>query len=58
MQKPVSLLYTNNKLSERKIKETIPFTIASKRLKYLGKKSEQGGKRPVLRKLYDINKRN
>ena len=29
-------LYTINKLSEREIKETIPFTIASKRIKYLG----------------------
>ena len=29
-------LYTNNKLSEREIKKTIPFTIASKRIKYLG----------------------
>ena len=29
-------LYTNNELSEREIKKTIPFTIASKRIKYLG----------------------
>ena len=29
-------LYTNNKLSEIDIKKTIPFTIASKRIKYLG----------------------
>ena len=35
-QKSVAFLYTNNKLSEREIKETIPFTIASKRRKYLG----------------------
>ena len=28
--------YTNNELSEREIKETIPSTIASKRIKYLG----------------------
>ena len=27
---------TNNERSEREIKETIPFTIASKRIKYLG----------------------
>ena len=31
-----AFLYTNNKLSEREIKETIPFTITSKRIKYLG----------------------
>ena len=29
-------LYTNNKLLEKEIKKTIPFTIASKRIKYLG----------------------
>lgn len=28
--------FANNKLSERGIKKTIPFTIASKRMKYLG----------------------
>ena len=33
---PVALQYTNNKRSEREIKETIPFTTASKRIKYLG----------------------
>ena len=30
-----SFLYTNNKRSERKIKEIIPFTVATKRRKYL-----------------------
>ena len=36
MQKSVAFLYTNNERSEREIKKTIPFTIASKRIKYLG----------------------
>ena len=36
IQKSVAFLYTKNKLSEREIKETIPFTITSKRIKYLG----------------------
>ena len=36
-QKSVVFLYTNNKRSEREIKETIPFITASKRIKYLGK---------------------
>ena len=36
IQKSVAFLYSNDKLSEREIKETIPFTIASKRIKYLG----------------------
>ena len=35
-QKSLTFLYTNNKKSEREIKETLPFTIATKRIKYLG----------------------
>ena len=35
-QKSVVLLYTNNELSEREIKKTMPLTIASRRIKYLG----------------------
>ena len=35
-QKFLSFLYTNNEKSEREIKETLPFTIATKRKKYLG----------------------
>ena len=32
----VAFLYTNDEKSEREIKETFPFTIATKRIKYLG----------------------
>ena len=35
-QKSLAILYTNNEKSEREIKESIPFTIATKRIKYLG----------------------
>ena len=35
-QKFLAFLYTNNEKTEREIKETIPFTIAMKRIKYLG----------------------
>ena len=35
-QKPLAFLYTNKEKTEREIKETIPFTIAMKRIKYLG----------------------
>ena len=35
-QKSTALLYSNNERSEREIRETIPFTIISKRIKYLG----------------------
>ena len=34
---PLAFLYTNNEKSEREIKETIPFTIATRRIKYLVK---------------------
>ena len=32
----LTFLYTNTERSERKNKETIPFTMALKRIKYLG----------------------
>ena len=35
-QKSLAFLYNNNEKTEREIKETIPFTIATKRIKYLG----------------------
>ena len=35
-QKSTACLYANNERSEREIRETIPFTFASKRIKYLG----------------------
>ena len=35
-QKSFAFLYTNNEKTEREIKETIPLTIAMKRIKYLG----------------------
>ena len=35
MQKLLAFLYINNKKSEREINESIPFTIAAKRIKYL-----------------------
>ena len=35
-QKSLAFLYINNEKVEREIKETIPFTIATKRIKHLG----------------------
>ena len=35
-QKSLAFLYTNNEKSEREIKRSIPFTIATKRIKYPG----------------------
>ena len=36
IQKSLAFLYTNTEKSEREIKESIPFTTATKRIKYLG----------------------
>ena len=35
-QKSLAFLHTNYEITEREIKETIPFTITTKRMKYLG----------------------
>ena len=35
-QKSLAFLYINDKISEREIKETLTFTTATKRIKYLG----------------------
>ena len=35
-EESLAFLYTNNEKTERESKETIPFTIATKRIKYLG----------------------
>uniref|UniRef100_A0A9L0RIG6 RNA-directed DNA polymerase n=1 Tax=Equus caballus TaxID=9796 RepID=A0A9L0RIG6_HORSE len=36
LHKSVAFLYSNNKLTEKELKNTSPFTIARKRIKYLG----------------------
>ena len=35
-QKSLAFLYTNDEKSEREIKEILPFTTATERIKYLG----------------------
>ena len=45
-QKSLAFLYTNNERSEGEIKETIPFTITSKRIKYLGINLPKEAKNP------------
>ena len=35
-QKSLSFIYTNDEKPEREIKETLPFTFATKRIRYLG----------------------
>jgi hypothetical protein len=36
LQKSLASLYTNNEQTEKECMKTIPFTIASKKIKYLG----------------------
>ena len=50
-QKTHAFLYTNNEKSEREIKESIPCTIATKRIKYLGINLRKEKKRTVFSEL-------
>ena len=36
VQESVAFLYTNNEKAEREIKESIPFTLATKTIRYIG----------------------
>ena len=46
-QKSLASLYTNNEKTEREIKETIPFIIATRRIKYVGINLPKEKKRPI-----------
>ena len=48
-QKSVAFLYTNNETEEREIKESIPFIVVPKIIRFLGiNPYKQRGKGPVL----------
>ena len=49
-QKSLAFLYTNNEKTEREIKETIPFTIATKIIKYLKINVPKGKKKSCIQK--------
>ena len=57
VQKPVAFLYANNKLTERDNKKRIPFTIAIKRIKYLGVNLTKDVK-DLFSENYDTEERN
>ena len=58
-QKSLAFLYTNNEKTEREIKETISFTIAMKRIKYLGINLPKETKDLyIYRKLWNTDERN
>ena len=48
---------TNNEISETEIRKKIPFDVAIRK-KIPRNKPNRGGKRPVLRKLYNTEERN
>ena len=54
-QKSLAFLYTNNENSEREIKESITFTIETKRIKYLGINLPKE-KKELYKKLYKKRK--
>ena len=56
-QKLLAFLYTNNEKSEREIKESIPFSITIKRIKYLGINLPKETKE-LYTENYDTNERN
>ena len=56
-QKSLAFLYTNNEKSEREIKESIPCTTATKRIKYLGINLPKERKE-LYTENYDTNERN
>ena len=56
-QKSLAFLYTNNEKSKIEIKESIPFTMATKRIKYLGINLPKETKELYTEK-YDTNERN
>ena len=62
-QKSLAFLYTNNE-NIRKIKESVPFTTATKRIKYLGinlpkerKELYTENYKTLMKEIKDINKR-
>ena len=64
MQKSQAFLYTKNRLKESQIKNELPFTIATKRIKYLGiqlirniKDLFQENYKPLLNEIREDTKR-
>ena len=56
IQKSMTFLYTKNKLSERETKKKIPFTIAARKIKYLGINLTKDVKDPYLENYRTLKK--
>ena len=57
-QKSKAFLYTNNETAETEIRKKNPISYSNKKNKVPRNKPNQGGKRPVLRKLHNTEERN
>ena len=58
IRKLKAFLYTNNKTSEREIRKKNLIYYSNKKNKVPRNKPNQGGKRPILRKLHNTEERN
>ena len=58
IQKSKAFLYTNNETSETEVREKNPICYRNKKNEVPRNKPNQGGKRPVLRKLHNTEERN
>ena len=58
IQKSKTFLYTKNEMSKTEIRKKNPICYSNKKNKVAGNKTNQGGKRPVLRKLHNTEDRN
>ena len=58
IQKSKAFLYTDDEILETETREKMSFTIATRKTKVPRNKLNQGGKIPVLRKLYNTEERN
>ena len=58
IQKLKAFLYTKNEISETEIRKKKPIYYSNKKNKVPRNKPNQGGKRPVLRKLHNTEERN
>ena len=57
-EKSKAFQYTNDEISETEIRKKIPFALATRKNIVSWNKPNQGGKRPVLRKLHNTEESN
>ena len=58
IQKLKVFLYINNEILETEIKKKVPFDIATRKNKVPRNEPNQGGEKPILRKLHNTEERN